>query len=624
MTKKQHVFKSIESCESVFRFARLFTLIVGFFCAAMAGCGNGVEGVPLELSISASATQGVAQLEVTFNATVSGRSDNEAISFSWDFGDGSVSSTEQNPTHIYTEAGQYTTTLTATDGTDSSVSENIVISVVEPLAIQVTAAPHKGIAPLEVDLSATVTGGKEPRVYEWDFGNGEGTSSEQQDTSYRFETAGVFDATLTVTDAWGNSQQAKLTITAWDVPDEFVELFTELSNGLDAFEAELDAQWDGTKSDVQFAAQFAAANGNKGWGLLQPGAFERVVEMLDTYQQMGVTVVKLEAMYPLLTQGYHDYLKLQYPNYTYDAQDYVTFYEKVKTEIDKRGFEILIGHANMFPSVTGYFSPQGYYDQMKVETGDLVSVQARFLQERWEEMVEYLTIFEPKYFTIIEEPNTNNWNFGLVYGQKLYDETGWINFVETILQLAGVNGFSSQTSFGAGTGAWEPDDFIKLYATIEELDYIDFHAYGLANTTENFYQNIIDRVDYVRSVDPTKKFTIGETWLAKLSAVEASTDVLEPVEYTSRDVWRCWQPLDQQFLEIFYKICHFKGIEVISPFWTQHFFSYLDYEPGLAAWGKDNPVQLIGESLKASLPNIRDYVLTGTGERYSEIMSRDD
>ena len=39
----------------------------------------------------------------------------EPYSYSWDFGDGSTS-TEQNPTHTYNEAGTYTVTLTVTDG----------------------------------------------------------------------------------------------------------------------------------------------------------------------------------------------------------------------------------------------------------------------------------------------------------------------------------------------------------------------------------------------------------------------------------------------------------------------------------------------------------------------------
>ena len=38
----------------------------------------------------------------------------DAVSFLWDFGDGTFS-TEENPLHVYNEAGEYTVTLTITD-----------------------------------------------------------------------------------------------------------------------------------------------------------------------------------------------------------------------------------------------------------------------------------------------------------------------------------------------------------------------------------------------------------------------------------------------------------------------------------------------------------------------------
>jgi PKD repeat protein len=36
------------------------------------------------------------------------------VSYLWDFGDGSTS-TEENPSHVYTAVGRYTVTLTVTD-----------------------------------------------------------------------------------------------------------------------------------------------------------------------------------------------------------------------------------------------------------------------------------------------------------------------------------------------------------------------------------------------------------------------------------------------------------------------------------------------------------------------------
>src|SRR5699024_2386237 len=44
-----------------------------------------------------------------------------ALSYSWTFGDGSASSTQQDPVHVYGASGSYVATLTVTDA-DGGVS----------------------------------------------------------------------------------------------------------------------------------------------------------------------------------------------------------------------------------------------------------------------------------------------------------------------------------------------------------------------------------------------------------------------------------------------------------------------------------------------------------------------
>ncbi len=55
-------------------------------------------------------------------------SNGEVVSWLWDFGDGSTS-TQQNPTHIYTKPGIYTVTLTVTDNDSQSSSKSITLKV---------------------------------------------------------------------------------------------------------------------------------------------------------------------------------------------------------------------------------------------------------------------------------------------------------------------------------------------------------------------------------------------------------------------------------------------------------------------------------------------------------------
>ncbi len=76
------------------------------------GFGQFVGSIPVQpvfpaASFSSNVTEGYAPLSVLFTDL----SEN-AVTRNWDFGDG-TNSTEQNPTHTYSDAGQYTVTLTA-------------------------------------------------------------------------------------------------------------------------------------------------------------------------------------------------------------------------------------------------------------------------------------------------------------------------------------------------------------------------------------------------------------------------------------------------------------------------------------------------------------------------------
>ena len=55
-----------------------------------------------------------------------------ATSYSWDFGDGN-SSTEENPTHVYAEAGNYDVTLTASNAAGVSANFSRTITITDPL-----------------------------------------------------------------------------------------------------------------------------------------------------------------------------------------------------------------------------------------------------------------------------------------------------------------------------------------------------------------------------------------------------------------------------------------------------------------------------------------------------------
>jgi PKD repeat protein len=70
---------------------------------------------------------GPTPLEVAFSSEGSHDPDGDALTYAWDFGDGTTSN-ELNPTHTYTEPGEYTARLTVSDPSGRSNSSNLTIT----------------------------------------------------------------------------------------------------------------------------------------------------------------------------------------------------------------------------------------------------------------------------------------------------------------------------------------------------------------------------------------------------------------------------------------------------------------------------------------------------------------
>lgn len=90
---------------------------------------------PIIQSVQASVTSGGAPLNVNFSVSATDN-ENEPLSYSWNFGDGSPLSTEQNPSHVYEQNGQYTVRVTVSDGTNQTISDSIIIKVGTPPIIE--------------------------------------------------------------------------------------------------------------------------------------------------------------------------------------------------------------------------------------------------------------------------------------------------------------------------------------------------------------------------------------------------------------------------------------------------------------------------------------------------------
>ncbi len=126
-------------------------------------------------------------LEVTFTNT-----SEDATSYSWDFGDSSGTSTEENPIYTYAAAGTYDVELTATSG--DGVENTFSMSVTVTDAVAPTASYTSEASDLEVTFTNTSTNATS---YSWDFGDG--NSSTDENPVHTYASYGTYTVVLTAT-----------------------------------------------------------------------------------------------------------------------------------------------------------------------------------------------------------------------------------------------------------------------------------------------------------------------------------------------------------------------------------------------------------------------------------------
>ncbi len=148
----------------------------------------------------ANPTSGTAPLTVNFTD----QSTNTPTSWRWDFGDGG-SSTGQNPSHIYNNAGTYTVKLTATNnfGSNTKTQNGLIVvngSGSAPVA-GFTATPTTGTAPLTVNF--TDQSSNTPTSWQWNFGDG--GSSTEQNPVHIYQNTGNYTVKLTAKNQYGSN-----------------------------------------------------------------------------------------------------------------------------------------------------------------------------------------------------------------------------------------------------------------------------------------------------------------------------------------------------------------------------------------------------------------------------------
>ncbi|MFA7303032.1 MAG: PKD domain-containing protein, partial [Methanoregula sp.] len=170
-------------------------------------------------NFNATPTTGTVPLTVAFTDVSTGN----PTGWNWSFGDGSlVNATDQHPVHTYGSAGVYTVSLNATNpgGSDTTTRTNY---------ITVTAGPPP-TASFSTNTTTIRTGGAvgfadnstgNPVMWNWSFGDGNwcNTTIAGQTPAHTYETKGIYNAYLIVSNTNGANRSASQAIGVYDKPD---------------------------------------------------------------------------------------------------------------------------------------------------------------------------------------------------------------------------------------------------------------------------------------------------------------------------------------------------------------------------------------------------------------------
>jgi RHS repeat-associated protein len=168
---------------------------------------------------------------ISFNGSGSTTANGDAITaYAWSFGDGSTG-TGATPTHAYTAAGPYTVSLTVTDTTGGTNSLSTTATAYA-LPVAMAGGSYRGTAGQAVAFNgsgSTSPVGDALTIYTWNFGDSStGTGASP---SHVYPSTGIYNVTLTVTDATGgtNFTTTLATITGQSAPPPMITNFGPVS-----------------------------------------------------------------------------------------------------------------------------------------------------------------------------------------------------------------------------------------------------------------------------------------------------------------------------------------------------------------------------------------------------------
>ena len=152
---------------------------------------------------------------VQFDGSNSSDPNGDALTFAWDFGDGSFGDGPA-PTHIYAADGNYTVTLVVSDGQLDSTPATVGVEIATAPANRTPSAdaggPYSGEPglPVQLDGSGSSDPDGDALSYRWDFGDG--TTGSGANPQHTYAAAGTYTVGLVVNDGQLDSSRAEAAV----------------------------------------------------------------------------------------------------------------------------------------------------------------------------------------------------------------------------------------------------------------------------------------------------------------------------------------------------------------------------------------------------------------------------
>jgi len=141
----------------------------------------------------------------------------DVITYSWNWGDGTALSTGASPAaHVYAAAGNYTITLTTTDGWGKAASTTRDVSLSEPAGNTAPTATFTAscaaFTVCQTNSAGTADAEGDAIRYSWNWGDLTAVSTTAN-PSHTYSVPGTYTIVLTVTDVWGRSSTVSHDVT---------------------------------------------------------------------------------------------------------------------------------------------------------------------------------------------------------------------------------------------------------------------------------------------------------------------------------------------------------------------------------------------------------------------------